>query len=219
MKPPLIVFDLDGTLVDSRQDLADSANELLAGFGAAPLATDEVAAMVGDGARQLVARALTAAALDVDADAALDRFLEIYDRRLLLHTKPYDGLPAILRALAAKARLAVLTNKPEAPSRRILDALGLAPAFGRVIGGDSGWPRKPDPAGLRQLLAWADVGAAAAVMVGDSMVDVETARRAGVRVCIAAYGFGRLRTPLVPNPEDLVAATPAELLHLLQRER
>ena len=149
----LIVFDLDGTLIDSRLDLAESTNEMLSAYGATPLPVDVVAAMVGEGARVLVARALGAAGLDPDDPDALRRFREIYDRRLLVHTRPYDGIEEVVSRMAERHPLAVLTNKPEAPSRRLLDAFGLARHFRRVIGGDSGPARKPDPAGLHALMA------------------------------------------------------------------
>ncbi len=201
----LIVFDLDGTIIDSRQDLAESTNEMLASVGAGPLAAEAVTAMVGDGARMLVARALRAAAPDADLTTALERFREIYDRRLLVHTRPYDGIPEVLRAAAARAALAVLTNKPEAPARRLLDAFGLTTRFAHVMGGDSGFPRKPDPAGLLHIIL--DVGATPrrTLVIGDSNVDAETAGSARASFCAAKYGFGRVdRTPVV-------AASPADL--------
>lgn len=211
---PLIVFDLDGTLVDSQRDLADSTNEVLTTYGAAPLPMETVAGMVGEGALRLVARALAAAGLDRDVSEALGRFREIYDRRLLVHTRPYPGVPEMARDLAAQARLCVLTNKPEAPSRRLLEAFGLAAHFTSVIGGDSGFARKPDPAGLLHLIEESDGDAASTVFVGDSMIDVETARHANVRMCVALYGFGRQRGDLVFRGDELLAEQPADVVRL-----
>jgi phosphoglycolate phosphatase len=188
---PLIVFDLDGTIVDSRRDLAESANEMLETYGAGPLAVDAVAAMVGEGARVLVERALRAAGLDPAVPAALDRFLAIYDRRLLVHTRPYDGLSETIHETARVATVAVLTNKPEAPARRLLDAFDLTRSVRWVVGGDSGWARKPDPAGLLDLIARAATTPERTMMVGDSPIDADTARRAGATFCAAIYGFGR----------------------------
>src|ERR1043165_4483525 len=139
----LVVFDLDGTLVDSRRDLAESTNEMLESYGAPALPVDDVARMVGEGAKVLVERALAASGLDPHEPDALTRFREIYDRRLLIHTRPYDGIETAVRKISQTATLAVLTNKPEAPSRRLLDAFKLASYFPSVIGGDSGPPRKP----------------------------------------------------------------------------
>jgi len=208
---PLIVFDLDGTLIDSRLDLAESTNEMLASYGARPLSVDAVAAMVGEGARILIARALAAAGLDPDEPDALNRFLEIYDRRLLVHTRPYAGVIEMLHEARARAELAVLTNKPEAPTRRLLEAFEMSGLFGRVVGGDSAFPRKPDPGGLQALMREAGATTETTLFVGDSMIDVETARRAGTRICVALYGFGRLRGELVLTGEELLADSPKEL--------
>ncbi len=192
----LLVFDLDGTLIDSRHDLAASTNEMLTSYGARPLRDDEVTAMVGEGARVLVERALAAASLDVDAGTALDRFLTIYDRRLLDETRPYEGITDLLAWAAVRAPVAVLTNKPTRHTTRLLEALELARHIRWAIGGDAPFARKPDPAGLRHLIGEAGAAPTRTLMVGDSMVDVETGRRAGTRVCAAAYGFGHLRAPL-----------------------
>ena len=207
----LIVFDLDGTLVDSRLDLAESTNEMLGTYGARPLPVDAVAAMVGEGAKVLVARALDAAGLGADVTDALTRFREIYDRRLLVHTRPYEGIEQVVSSLAKGHTLAVLTNKPEAPSRRLLDAFGLAPYFREIIGGDSGPVRKPDPSGLRRLMEQSGAEAADTWLVGDSMIDVETARRAGVMMCVALYGFGQLRGELVLDGSEATVRTAFEI--------
>lgn len=209
----LIVFDLDGTLVDSRLDLAGSANRLLEEFGAEPLSVDRVVGMVGEGARMLVGRVLAAAAVRTDLDVALARFLTIYDDHLVDHTQLYPGISELLPALEGRAPLAVLTNKPGHHSRRLLDALDIHRYFFEVVGGDDRWPRKPDPAGLQHLIAVAGVPPAKAVMVGDSMVDVETARAAGARVCIARYGFGQI--PDSATAGALVADDPRDVAELL----
>jgi phosphoglycolate phosphatase len=211
----LIVFDLDGTLIDSRRDLAESTNEMLASYGAAALPIDRVAMMVGEGARKLVERALAEAGLDPAEPGALDRFRAIYDRRLLVHTRPYDGVAEMVQRLGAAHSLAVLTNKPDAPTRRLLDAFGLSPHFSRVVGGDSEWPRKPDPAGLLAIVREYRAAPASTWLVGDSMIDVETARRAGTRICVALYGFGHLRGELVLNGSESIAHTPADISRVI----
>jgi phosphoglycolate phosphatase len=190
----LIAFDLDGTLIDSRRDLADSANQLLGELGAAPLAVDAIGRMVGEGARVLVQRALAAVGLE-ETPGALPRFLEIYDTRLLNHTGLYEGVADAVRLAKQRARVAVLTNKPERPSERILDALGIRDLFEDVIGGDSAFGRKPDPAGLFELMKRAGATASTTLMVGDSAIDHETALRAAVPCCLTAYGYGYLTFP------------------------
>jgi len=187
----LYVFDLDGTLVDSRRDLADSANELLEQCGAPPIDEIEIGRMVGDGAAALVARVFAAAAL-VQPPDALARYLAIYDRRLLTHTRAYDGIPDVLDRLGARAPLAVLTNKPLASTRRLLAGLDLARFFpeSMVIGGDGPFPRKPDPRSLKHLAALAGAPIATTLLVGDSAIDFRTARGAGASICLARYGFG-----------------------------
>jgi phosphoglycolate phosphatase len=212
----LIVFDLDGTLVDSRKDIADSANLLLRECGAQPLADDQIGRMVGDGAATLVARAFAARGLERPPDA-LARFLAIYDRRLLDHTRVYDGLPAVLDALAARAVLAVLTNKPLAPTRRILAGLDLSRFFrdDAVIGGDGPFPRKPDPAALRHLAERAGVAHFDTLLVGDSIIDAQTARQAPSAFCLARYGFGSEGFPFETlRPDDRVVDEPMALMGL-----
>jgi phosphoglycolate phosphatase len=212
----LIVFDLDGTLVDSRRDIADAANALLVSCGAAPLPEADIGRMVGDGAVTLVARAFTASGVVRPPDA-LERYLSLYDERLLNHTRPYHRIAAVLDALGRRAALAVLTNKPIASTRRILDGLDLARFFraDAVLGGDGPFPRKPDPAALRHLMASAGTDADSTVMVGDSAVDWQTARAAPARVCLARYGFGFDSVPVHELAAgDRVIDTPTDLLSL-----
>ncbi len=186
----LVVFDLDGTLVDSSRDIADSANALLESYGAAPLDQGRVVSMVGEGAAMLVSRLMAARAIDPEPVEALSRFLALYDERLLVHTRPYAGIPEALDDIRAWAQLAVLTNKPSAATTRILEGLRLSPRFRWVIGGDTPIGRKPDPAGLHSLMRLAAADARSTVMVGDSAVDLRTARNAGTHVCLTRYGFG-----------------------------
>ena len=185
----LIAFDLDGTLIESRRDLADSANQLLGELGAGPLPEDAIGRMLGEGARVLVQRALTAGGL-TETPGALPRFLDIYDTRLLNHTQVYEGIADAVRLARQHARVAVLTNKPARPSERILEGLGIRDLFDDLIGGDSPFGRKPEPAGLLALMERAGATADRTLMVGDSAIDHETARRASVRCCLTAYGFG-----------------------------
>jgi phosphoglycolate phosphatase len=205
----LIVFDLDGTLVDSERDLGDSTNEMLESYGARPLPIEQVVGFVGEGARVLVRRALAACGLHVDESDALDRFRSIYDRRLLIHTRPYPGIEDIVARASRASTLAVLTNKPEVPARRMLDAFGLTRLFAAVIGGDGGFPRKPDPAGLQALAAGCGAALAGRLMVGDSTIDIESAENAGTGMCVAMYGFGNALGELSLQGDELIAQTPA----------
>ena len=186
----LVVFDLDGTLVDSSRDLAAATNALLSDFGAAALPPDVIVGFVGEGAAVLVRRALERSGLDPDTPRALDRFLVHYDARLLDSTRAYPRMVETVGVLRARYRLAVLTNKPERPTLQILRGLEMDGFFADVIGGDSVHGRKPDPAGLLDLVARAGITPAETLLVGDSPVDLDTARRAGTRICLARYGFG-----------------------------
>jgi phosphoglycolate phosphatase len=211
----LIAFDLDGTLIDSRRDLADSANQLIEELGGQPLTEEQIGGMVGEGAALLVRRALKAAGRGERAHA-LERFLEIYDERLLNHTRVYDGVADVVRQTRGRARLTVLTNKPTGPTERILAGLGLRDVFDEVIGGDGPHPRKPDPAGLNALMASAETSPAKTLLVGDSPIDLETAKRAGVSCCLVSYGFGFRRELLEQHgPGIRIAATATELSHAL----
>ena len=210
-----MVFDLDGTLVDSRRDLAESANAVLEYYGCRMHSEESIGRMVGDGAATLVRRAFAAAGCPQPPDA-LERFLTIYNSRLLLFTRPYEGVREVLRELTTRAVLAVCTNKPREATRRILDDLELAPYFGaRVVAGDGPLPRKPSPAGLASLMRAAAVEPANTILIGDSVIDWETARAASAHVCMARYGFGFHGFPaerltaddrVVDHPRELTAA-------------
>ncbi|MEO8070945.1 MAG: HAD-IA family hydrolase [Acidobacteriota bacterium] len=212
-----MVFDLDGTLIDSRQDLANSVNEMLGSYGAAPLSLEAVTGMIGDGARQLVERALAAASVNALPSDALVRFLSIYDRRLLEQTRPYPGLVDVVRAAATRASLALITNKPETPSRRLLEAFGICDCFQWVIGGDSGFAKKPDPASLRHVIRLAAATPLTTLFVGDSHVDIETARNAGTRMCAVLYGFGEVREAISWSGDDLIAPAPGDVGPIIER--
>jgi phosphoglycolate phosphatase len=212
---PLVVFDLDGTLIDSRRDLADAANALILERGGRPLPVEAITSMIGEGAPLLMRRALAAAGLEPDIRSALPRFLEIYGERLLVHTGLYDGTREALETLASRAALAVLTNKPQHPTERILEGLGIAEYFRWVVGGDTAHGRKPDPAGLQHLMSAANAGPDDTVMVGDSAIDLRTARAAGTRICLVSYGFGFHTATAELAGDELIADSPADLMTLL----
>lgn len=221
MRTRLAVFDLDGTLIDSRRDLADSANEMLAGYGATPLSDDHIASMVGCGAPTLVKRVLAAGGVNAPVDEALPRFLSAYDARLTHHTRPYEGIPELLDDLRSRnTAMALLTNKPREQSVRILDAFGLVKYFPWVVGGDGPLPRKPAPDGMRFLMTQASAGPSETVLIGDSMIDLETSRNAGVRVCLARYGFGFADLPATDlRGDESLVDTPAEISGVLHARR
>ena len=212
----LIAFDLDGTLIDSRRDIADSANELLSHYGAPALTTEAVVAMVGEGARLLITRVLAAGKVDAPVDEALTRFIEIYERHLVAHTRPYPGIPEALGELLRRSKLAVLTNKPRRAALEILDHFDLLELFVDVIGGDGTVGRKPDPAGLHALRAQADARPEETLLIGDSWVDVETARQAGARAAFVTWGFGA-PPPEGLRPNEYAVHHPGELPGLVAR--
>jgi phosphoglycolate phosphatase len=211
----LVVFDLDGTLADSKRDLANAANATIASLGGAPLAEDAIAGMVGEGAALLVRRALIAARLDPDTPRALDLFLDLYHERLLDNTVLYAGMADVLRDLSSRVAMSVLTNKPSIATEKILAGLGVRGRFRDVIGGDTRFGRKPDPAGLLELIARANATPATTMMVGDSRIDLETARSAGAAVCLARYGFGYRFQPGDFRGRELFIDAPGELESLI----
>ena len=211
----LIAFDLDGTLIDSRRDLADSANQLIVELGGVPRPEEAVGRMVGDGARVLVERALEAAGV-VDPGQALARFLEIYDTRLLVHTRPYLGVEAAIEAARRGARVTMLTNKPLHHTARIVEALGWTPFFDEVVGGDNPLGRKPEPYALQAMMTAAGVTPAQAMLVGDSKVDLDTARRAGVRCCLVSFGYGFESVDKAPIEGETVVKDVATLVREIE---
>jgi phosphoglycolate phosphatase len=213
----LIVFDLDGTLVNSRQDIADSANALIVECGGSALPEHQIGKMVGDGAAALVARAFRAATLAAPPDA-LARFLALYDARLLNHTRAYEGIDAVLERLRSRVTLGILTNKPRSATLRVLEGLNLSRFFepGLTFAGDGPYPRKPEPQGLLALADVAGTTAARTMLVGDSLVDWRTSHAAGARACVARYGFGFESFPIDELvDEDLLIDSPSELAKFL----
>ena len=214
MSLALVVFDLDGTLIDSRRDLADAANALIVEKGGSLLPVDTIAAMVGEGAALLVRRALATAGATLEIERDLPRFLELYDDRLLAHTTVYEGTCEMLDALSARAPLAVLTNKPQHHTDAVLRGLDLARYFRWVIGGDTTYGRKPEPGGLRHLMSVAGAAPHESLMVGDSAIDLKTARAAGVRVCLVRYGFGFRTVDGLLDGTERIADSPSALVRL-----
>ena len=215
----LLVFDLDGTLIDSRLDLIHSINAMLRHFERPELPGDLIATYVGDGAPALVRRALGDSSDEGLFRSALEYFLGYYRIHKLDHTVVYAGIPEALARLASAGNdvrrlMAVLSNKPVNPSRDIVQALGLGDFFVRIYGGNSFTTKKPDALGVETLLRETAVAAAEAIMIGDSSVDVLTGRNAGVWTCGVTYGFAP--HTLEEVPPDVLLESPKELVELLR---
>ncbi len=209
----LFLFDLDGTLIDSKIDIARALNAALARMGLPPLTVSRVADFVGDGVQKLIQRTLSEVAGEAPKHDAVQTaarlYLEEYEAHLLDSTHLYDGVGEALHRLWW-ASFAVVTNKPERFSRRILEGLGIADRFCAIIGGDSMPERKPDPAPLFRAIALCSASAAEAVMVGDSPVDIRAGKAAGVFTCGVIGGF-RGRAELESAGCDLILSRFAEL--------
>ncbi len=189
MEPQLLVFDLDGTLIDSRADLAAAINHMRDRFGLGPLAIETVAGYIGDGVGKLVERSLQGAAVDFGEALRINK--AYYLDHLAVHTVLYEGVAAGLAQLARRGhRLAVLTNKPGDATRSILDHFGLVPHFAAIIGGGGAERLKPAPDGLFRCMEAAGTGTGNSWMVGDHHTDLAAAKNAGIRSAFVHYGFG-----------------------------
>jgi phosphoglycolate phosphatase len=221
MPAPTIVFDLDGTLIDTAPDLIDTLNAILTRHQVAPVAFETARTMIGAGVKPLLQRALASKGEQFSPDA-IDRlfaeYLDVYAAHIADRSRPFPGLEPALDALTAQGcRLAVCTNKLEWLSVRLLDALGLGARFAAICGQDTFTMRKPDPDMLRLTIARAGGDTGHAVMVGDSMTDVATARAAGVPVI--AVDFGYTETPPAELGADRLishfGALPAAVMELI----
>lgn len=192
-----MVFDLDGTLVDSSPDIASAINEVLAEAGRRPLSLGEIRGMVGDGTAALVVRAFAAAGggnepPGNDIARQVARFRALYEARATRETRPYPGVVETVRALdAAGYRMALCTNKPDRPAQEILEFFGLAPFIRAVVGGESAPARKPDARHLEAALDRLGATARDGVMVGDGINDVLAARALSVPVVLVSFGFAK----------------------------
>ncbi len=199
----LLIFDLDGTMIDSKQDLANAANAARGHMGMPPIADERVHSYVGNGAPVLIRRVLGAEATEAQVQEALEFFLEYYREHMQDYTVLYPGVrEALDRLRDAGVRMAVLTNKPVRISRAIVDGLGVGGHFQQVYGGNSFDFKKPHPIGVETLMEECGAARDRTMMVGDSSVDIQTARNAHVKSCGVTYGF---------QPESL-AAVPPDLL-------
>jgi phosphoglycolate phosphatase len=214
----LLIFDLDGTLIDSRLDLVHSVNAALRHIGRPELPDDVIASYVGDGAPILIQRALGGEAVDEAlVRKGLEFFLTYYREHKLDHTTVYEGIKEGLAALqhssnGTRRKMAVLSNKPVNPSRAIVEALGLGPFFTQIYGGNSFATKKPEPEGARKLLAETGVDPEEAAIIGDSHVDIRTGVNAGIWTIGVNYGFAP--HTLHQQPPDVLIDTPQELAEI-----
>ena len=206
----LLIFDLDGTLVDSKLDLVHSVNAARGLMSLAPISEELVSSYVGNGVAVLMRRALGPEASEAEVERAIEFFLGYYRDHMLDNTRLYPGVrEALDRLLAGETKMAVLTNKPVRISRMIVAGLGLEKHFFQVYGGNSFEQKKPDPIGIETLLGESGAPRGRTIMVGDSGVDIRTARNAGVTACGVSYGFQP--ETFIEEPPDLVVDNMIEL--------
>jgi phosphoglycolate phosphatase len=206
----LLIFDLDGTLIDSRLDLANSVNATRVHLGLAPLSNETVYSYVGNGVQMLMKRSMGEGASEADLARAQEFFLDYYREHMLDCTTLYPGTEKALADLAsAGLKLAVLTNKPVRFSQAIVDGLGIGCHFQRVYGGNSFEQKKPHPMGIETLMWECGAGRENTIMIGDSAVDVQTARNASVQAWGVSYGFQP--ETLVTHPPDWLGHSMAEV--------
>lgn len=209
----LLVFDLDGTLVDSKVDLANAVNAMLRHYGRPELPVEVIGSFIGDGAGMLVRRALGDPKDERFFAEALEMFIGIYREHVLDNTRAYPGIVEAVREIRRQAngqlQMAVLTNKPVRPSQMIVDGLGMSDLFPHVYGGNSFETKKPDPLGALTLLKEISAAPDEAVMIGDSQNDVLTARNAGMWAVGVTYGFSP--DSLKTHPPDVLIDSPSEL--------
>ena len=210
----VLIFDLDGTLIDSKRDLIHSVNAMLAEMGRETLHEDTISGYIGHGAPQLVGRALGNGASEAERERALKFFLGYYEEHKMDSTCAYPGVAEALKELT-DFPMAILTNKPVRVSVRILEGLGLAKYFRAVYGGNSFETKKPDPLGARKILGEFGASPGEAILIGDSEVDVHTARNAGTLAAAVNYGFGM--HDRAAYPADVYLNRLTELLPLLGR--
>jgi phosphoglycolate phosphatase len=214
----LLIFDLDGTLIDSRQDLSNSVNAMLRHYRRPELPQEVIASYIGNGAPMLVRRSLGDPDDENFVQDALLYFMAWYREHKLDHTYVYDGIRESLEAIhisrnGQPVKMAVLSNKPVGPSRAIVEALELGKYFFQVYGGNSFHTKKPDPAGVQALLEEAGTKPEETIIIGDSDVDVLTARNAGIYSVAVTYGLAP--HTLEDAPPDILIDSPQELAMVL----
>lgn len=207
----MLVFDLDGTLVDSLSDLADSVNFVLARYTIGPLPMSSIRDFVGNGAPELLRRSFRLAGIEQHWQEALPEYLGYYQEHCLSKTRLYPGIREMLERLSNRVTSAVLTNKPSASTNYILESLQVREFFKMIAAADNSPARKPDPRGLQSIMNQLQIPPLHTLMVGDSEVDMETGRRAGAWTCAAAWG---MKSDEIRHA-DITASRPEELEHII----
>ena len=211
----IIFYDLDGTLVDTREDIARAANHMRQQMGLTALQTSEVSHFVGRGIHHLIQSCLeTGDAKQIEKGFKIYR--DHYAKHMLDHSRLYPGAKEVLEFFK-KRKQAVVTNKPNPFSREMLEALGVAHYFIEIISGNSDYPKKPDPAAILSIMKKENIGCEAALFVGDSLIDIETGRNAGITTAIITHGFGAQNELQSARP-DALARDFKEFLDLAKKE-
>lgn len=209
----LIIFDLDGTLVDSSRDIANAVNHAIAPYGARPLTVAETIGLIGEGITRLIEKVIAREQLDADRDTLISRFLEYYAEHLVDETTVYPGVRETLEQLAG-CRKAVISNKREALSVKILEKLALAKYLDMIVGSDTTEERKPSPLPVRYVVEKFDIKSRDAVIVGDSNYDIEAGKAAGIRTVSVTYGY---KTLDFLRGSDFIIESMFELPGILER--
>lgn len=210
----LIIFDLDGTLIDSKKDIAYAVNETLKRMELTPIPEEEVYGYVGNGVRPLIEQTMKNNGMEADLSTAIDHFRELYIKHLLDTTIMFDGVPEVLEHFRTDKKMAVASNKPYRYVEKILDGLGMTGYFSSVKGGDNVEIKKPAPEMLNTILEETGIDRDNCVFVGDSGVDIRTGKNAGVRTVGVTYGF-RPMEEIMENEPDILVDTPLMLKEVI----
>ena len=211
----LIIFDLDGTLIDSKRDIAFAVNETLKKMGLSPIPQEEVYGYVGNGVRPLIEQTMANNGMEGDLPTAIDHFREFYIKHLLDTTIMFDGVREVLEHFRADKKMAVASNKPFRYVEKILDGLGMSGYFSSVKGGDNVEAKKPAPEMLHTILEETGFGKEECVFIGDSGVDIRTGKNAGIKTVGVTYGF-RPMEEIMENEPDCLVDSPLKLKEVIK---
>lgn len=213
MGTELLIFDLDGTLVDSSVDISNALNYAIEPFGIEPVSVAETLTLIGEGVTRLIGKLIERRKANLDLPVLLDRFLDHYSAHFADYTRPFPGTEAVLQALSGP-RKAIVSNKMESLTLQVLESMNLSPYFDYVAGGDTSSEKKPSPLPILRVLSHFGILAENAVLVGDSIYDIEAGRAAGVRTIAALYGYG---SPGFSREADYEIATIGELPEIIRQ--